>query len=219
MAKYRCGALTLMEDGYCVRCGIKHTSRDLATGKATARVRGRVAPQVEIKPEPVVFPKFELTFKTPAPAPKADPFVGMTPVEIARELVKRFHEKYDVQISKVYFNNAKAFHQNFTYKTQEYRLFLGRKTLNYAFQNGSWDYVTVMRRMGVQRSQYKGALGVAWVVAHELAHVLQTQDELNLLGIEKLQKFARNRKAGDVHGRLFIKRFRQVISEIVPEIA
>ena len=217
---YKCGALTLMEDGYCVRCGRKHTGTDLAT-KATAE-RRHPCIKVEVNPEPIEWPTFDLGFKKPTKEVEridipmdVAPFAGMTPVEIATELVDRFHGTFGVKISKVHFNNAKAFRHTFTFATTAHQLFLGRKTLRHAFDKGSWDYATVMRKMRVSKHQYEGALAVAWVVAHELAHVLQTEDEVAELGIEKMR--TRKRKSGDVHNWRFIKRFKEVL-KLVPEI-
>jgi hypothetical protein len=171
---------------------------------------------VDIKPEPIAWPTFDLGFNKPdtkevehidIPMDTA-PFAGMTPVEIARELIDRFHDNFDVKISKVYFNNAKAFRHTLTFAGNVHKLYLGLKTLAYAFNEGSWDHVTVMHKMGVSVYQYKGALGVAWIVAHELAHALQ---------MDGAKPMKRKRKSYDVHNDQFVRCFKQVL-EIVPEI-
>ena len=210
---YKCGALSLADDGYCYLCGTVHTHADIV--RTRTPVRKKEIAKVEIKPEPIEWPTFDLGFKPIAEVivdKVSKPFVGMSSVEIAQELVARFHDTFDVKISKVYFNNAKAFRHTFNQLTGVHKLYLGRKTLRYALTNGSYDYDAVYRRMGVTRGQYKGVLGVAWIVAHELAHALQIEEQFKRDG-----KIG-NRKAGDVHNDHFVTKFKQVINEMVPEL-
>jgi hypothetical protein len=108
---YKCGALTLEDDGYCTRCATKHGPADFVVGTvAKTTPRRRPTPKIEIKPEPVVFPKFELKFKkydTPTPQPE----VANTPAslkKVVRTTMRRLFKKYGLPEMEVKFSRGRG---------------------------------------------------------------------------------------------------------------
>lgn len=197
MAKYTCGALTLMEDGYCVRCGRKHTSRDLVVGKPAPSRERMSRPVVTVEPEPVVFPTFDLGFKTYDPEPETKTIydaVGdqVNPITIIHKAIQYLNELYGYDLTFRLGRGEASY-----CAVVERVIQLGKKYLEWYQENDYFiEYKTI--KHVINHKRLTGRDCYIQFVLHEYAHYIQYLRG----GI----------KPGSIHNASFIKAYRDVMA-------
>jgi hypothetical protein len=195
---YTCGALTLEDDGYCVRCGRKHTSKDWVAKRKPAPSRERMSrPVVTMEPEPVVFPTFDLGFKTNEPEPETKTIydaVGdqINPVTIIHKAIQYLNELYGYDLTFRLGRGEKSYCHVLQRVIQ-----LGKKYLEYyQSENGYFcEYKTIKHVINFKK--LTGRDCYIQFVLHEYAHYIQYLRG----GI----------KYGSIHNRAFIQAYREVM--------